>query len=107
MNFDFADFGFMLSYEDIKGAVQRRGKEYGVDRIYLFGSYARGNATEDSDVDLRIDRGNIKSALTLAGLMLDIEDDLGTPVDLVTTASLSDDFLSEISKEEKLLYERK
>ena len=97
----------MLSYEDIRDAVQRRGKEYGADKIYLFGSYARGEANEKSDVDLRIDRGNIKSGITLAGLLLDIEDDLGTPVDLVTTQSLSADFLSGIRKDEKLLYERK
>ena len=97
----------MLSYEDIQGAVQRRGKEYGAEKIYLFGSYARGDANENSDVDLRIDRGSIRSGITLAGLLLDIEDDLGTSVDLVTTGSLSDDFLSGIRKDEKLLYERK
>ena len=94
----------MLRIEDIQRTVMTRGKEYGAESIYLFGSYARGDATENSDVDLRIDKGRIVGGIALAGLLLDLEDDLGRPVDLVTTGSLSEEFLSEIKKEERLLY---
>nr|WP_282432433.1 nucleotidyltransferase domain-containing protein [Syntrophobotulus glycolicus] len=34
-------------------------KSYGVSRAYLFGSYARGEAFQDSDIDLRIDGGKM------------------------------------------------
>ena len=94
----------MLKFEDIQRTVAQYGKEYGAQNIYLFGSYARGDATENSDVDLRIDKGSIIGGIALAGLLLDIEGELGVKVDLVTTGSLSEDFLSAISREEILLY---
>lgn len=94
----------MLKLEEIQTSVKKYGEKYGAEKIYLFGSYARGEATEESDVDLRIDRGNITSGIALAGLLLDLEEDLETPVDLLTTGSLSQDFLDTIKKEEKLIY---
>ena len=94
----------MLKIEDIQEVVIKYGKKYGAEKIYLFGSYARGDATEHSDVDLRIDKGDIVGGIALAGLLLDIERELGVQVDLVTTGSLSKDFLSAIRNEEKLLY---
>ena len=96
----------MKQISEIKESVARRGKEYGADRIYLFGSYARGDANENSDVDLRIDRGQIKGGFALAGLLLALESDLGMHVDLVTTGSLNKDFLDSIKAEERLSYER-
>ena len=94
----------MLKFEDIQRTVAQYGKEYGAQNIYLFGSYARGDASEQSNVNLRIDKGSIIGGIALAGLLLDIEGELGVPVDLVTTGSLSEDFLSAISREEILLY---
>ena len=96
----------MKQISEIKESVARRGKEYGADRIYLFGSYARGDANENSDVDLRIDRGQIKGGFALAGPLLALESDLGMHVDLVTTGSLNKDFLDSIKAEERLSYER-
>lgn len=95
----------MKQISEIRETVNRRGKEYGAERIYLFGSYARGDATETSDIDLRIDKGNIRGGIALAGLLLALESDLGVPVDLVTTGSLSSEFLNHIRGEEKLIYE--
>ena len=72
--------------------------------IYLFGSYARGDMTDSSDIDLRIDKGSIKG-FQLAGLLLDLEDSLGCSVDLVPTTSLDQRFLDSIRDDEVLLYE--
>ena len=49
----------ILNFRDIKKKVSDLGFQYGAERIFLFGSYARGEATVDSDIDLRIDRGSI------------------------------------------------
>ena len=76
----------------------------GAKRIYLFGSYARGDMNEDSDIDLRIDKGAIQG-LQLAGLLLDLEDSLGVSVDLIPTTSLDPHFLESIHNDEVLLYE--
>ncbi len=93
-----------LSMKDIQEKVSVLGRQYGADRIFLFGSYARGTARDDSDVDLRIDRGQIKG-WALGGLLVDQEQSLGKKVDLLTTGSLDQEFLTAIKDEEVLLYE--
>ena len=72
--------------------------------VILYGSCARGDMTDSSDIDLRIDKGAIKG-FQLAGLLLDLEDSLGRPVDLVPTTSLDQRFLDSIRDDEVLLYE--
>lgn len=95
----------VLELNRIKSDVAALGEEYGAERIYLFGSYAKGTATPDSDVDLRIDKGLIHGLIQLAGLQLDLEERLGAKVDLLTSDSLDEAFLARISPEEVLLYE--
>lgn len=94
----------MRTLSEIQSIVTQLAKQYGAERIYLFGSYARGDMTNSSDIDLRIDKGNIRG-FQLAGLLLDLEDSLGVPVDLVPTTSLDPRFLDSIRKDEVLLYE--
>lgn len=96
----------ILTLLDIKKRVSDLGSQYGAERIFLFGSYARGEATVDSDIDLRIDRGRIKG-WALGGLLMDLEASLNKKVDLLTTGSLDNTFLDAIKNEEVLLYERK
>ena len=90
--------------DEIREIVAALAARYGADRIYLFGSYARGDANKDSDIDLRIDKGAIRG-LQMGGLAADLEDALGIPVDLVPTGSLDSKFLNSISDDEVLLYE--
>lgn len=97
--------GRVLSIEDIKRAVNKLASEYGVERVYLFGSYARGDAKPDSDVDLRIDKGELKGLFQLSGFYLDLEEALNINVDVLTTDSLDNNFLEKISKEEIMIYE--
>ena len=92
------------SISDIQRIVSKLAAEYGAERVYLFGSYARGDMTEASDIDLRIDKGAIRG-FQLGGLLLDLEEALGTPVDLIPTGSLDERFLSSIQGEEVLLYD--
>ena len=92
------------SIDEIRKIVSKLAADYGAKRIYLFGSYARGDMTTDSDIDLRIDKGSIHG-FQLAGLLLDLEDALGVSVDLLPTGSLDDQFLSAIRDDEVLLYE--
>jgi predicted nucleotidyltransferase len=48
----------MVDIETIKFCVEPIAKDYGIKKIYLFGSYAKGTANEDSDVDLLIEKGS-------------------------------------------------
>lgn len=52
----------------IRNAVIPIGKAYGVKRIYLFGSYAKGTANENSDIDLLIEKGKPMSLLKLSSM---------------------------------------
>jgi predicted nucleotidyltransferase len=73
------------SHRDELLAIARRR---GVTAIRVFGSMSRGDADEDSDVDLLVTLSPGTSALALGGLLMDAEELLGRHVDVVTEASL-------------------
>ena len=91
---------------EIKGRILRIARKYGVERVYLFGSYAKGCATADSDIDLRIDKGKLRGLFALSGMRLDICGALDKEVDLLTTNSLEKDFLDKIQRDEVIIYEQ-
>jgi predicted nucleotidyltransferase len=92
--------------KEISKIVAAVSKSYGVKCVALFGSYARGNATEKSDIDLRIiDRGSLRGFFRLAGYQRELEEQFDIPVDVLTTGALSQDFLKHIEPEEVILYE--
>ena len=91
--------------ESIREVVSPIAREYGVKRVYLFGSYAKGLATEKSDVDLLIEKGKPMSLLKLSGMRQQCQDALKTSVDLLTSTGIEDDFRNRIAGTEVLLYE--
>jgi hypothetical protein len=95
----------MLNISYIKMCIEPIAKDYGIKKIYLFGSYAKGTADEDSDVDLLVEKGKAISLLKLAGLRQTLEDALNTSVDLVTTSGIEPEFYKQIAGTEMLLYE--
>ena len=82
----------MLPYtiEEIKRRITPVAEKYHLAAVYLFGSYARGEATERSDVDLLVDLSGtgIDSLFQLGGLYNELEAALETGIDLVTTDSM-------------------
>ncbi len=88
----------------IQSIVSPIAKEHGVSSVALFGSYATGKATADSDVDLIIEKGRLRSLFQISGLRLALEDALNVPVDLITSDSNDKAFLESVAKEEVLLY---
>ncbi|MCR5488170.1 MAG: nucleotidyltransferase domain-containing protein [Lachnospiraceae bacterium] len=80
-------------------------KEYGVKRMGLFGSYARGDANDESDVDIYIDKGKLRSLIRYFMFVTDLEKALQCHVDVVTTGIEDRDFLDRIKSEGVLLYE--
>lgn len=74
--------------------------------MYLFGSYARGEAGADSDIDFRLDKGRVRG-VQIGGLYMDLQEALQQKVDLLTTNQFSSDFLKQIQAEEIVLYDEK
>jgi hypothetical protein len=63
-------------------------KKHEVKKAALFGSFARGEATDESDIDLLVEFEGRKSLLDLAGLQLDLQDTVKRQVDVLTYNSL-------------------
>jgi len=73
-----------LRRSEIMGVARRRG----VVRIRVFGSIARGDASESSDIDFLVDLESGRSLLDLGGLLMDLRELLGHDVDVVTESGL-------------------
>ena len=92
--------------EQIRDITAPIAESYGVRSLSLFGSYARGEANEDSDVDLLLDRGSGARGWEIGGLYTDLSEALGKELDLVTVAGADEDFLRRIRQDEVMLYEQ-
>ena len=93
----------LYTIEEIRDKVKPIADAYGVERIYLFGSYARGEATAESDLDFRVDKGKVRG-FAFGGLINALLEAFDKKVDVVTTTSLDREFLQHIAAEEVLLY---
>lgn len=100
----------VYTIDEIQKIVSQVAIKHGLSKVYLFGSYAKGSADEDSDVDLCIDASNIKGLFALGSVYSDLEEALGKKLDLITLKSLSynndKNFVNNLRKESLLLYER-
>lgn len=81
-----------MGIEEILGSKRREILEiaarHGARQVRVFGSVARGEAREDSDIDLLVSPGPMTSAWFPAGLMLDLQELLGREVDVVSENGL-------------------
>ncbi len=66
-----------------RAAILTIAARHGVKSIRVFGSFARNEAREDSDLDLLIEAGPTRTPFFPGGLLADLEDELGRRVDVV------------------------
>lgn len=97
----------MISTTDISTAVSRVLTQYDVSEAYLFGSFAQGEQTPDSDIDLRLVCGNTMTLGTLYELSYELEMELGRKVDVVTNPPehMRPAFRKSIEQDEVRIYE--
>lgn len=94
----------IYTVEQIRSIAAPIARSYGVNSLSLFGSYARGEATDDSDIDILVDCGAIRSAFQMGGLYVDLSERLGKELDLVTTDHRDKAFLGRIRRDQLRLY---
>ena len=94
----------VYTLDEIKSIAKPIAQRYDVAALYLFGSYARGEATPHSDLDFRVDRTGMIDLLELGGLYSDLEAGFDKKLDVLTTQMLSHAFLDRIRREEVLIY---
>ena len=73
-------------------------KRYPVGALGVFGSYARGEATENSDIDIAIEI-NGPMGLSFVALATEIEELFGTKVDVVPKRSIKSDYLPSVERD--------
>ena len=72
----------------VRAEILAAAARHGATNVRVFGSVARGDADATSDVDFLVDFEPGRSLLDLAGLLVELEDLLGHPVDVVTEPGL-------------------
>lgn len=105
----------VYTIDEITARITPVAEKYGIPAVYLFGSYARGTATGDSDVDLLIDTAgtNLTNLFALGGLYCDLEDALGKEIDMLTLNSLEGPcrkdtdicFRSQVNRDRRKIYD--
>jgi len=102
----------MVAMDKIEEFGRRIGRQFGAERVILFGSYARGTVTKDSDVDLLV-IGPFEGRSVDRSVQIRMKLRPGFPLDLVVRTpqkvrqrvQMGDDFMQEILDEGKVLYE--
>lgn len=96
-----------LTYKEIDSIKSFLSKAP-VTRAFVFGSYARSEETDNSDIDILVELDYTKHiGLGFIKLKQDIEETLHKSIDLVSLESVSPHILPFINKDKQLIYERK
>jgi len=80
----------VYTIEQLKNYIGPVANKYNLNAVYLFGSYARGDATDDSDVDILVDKSgtNLTGLYAMGGLYNDLCDAVDKKIDLVSLGAL-------------------
>ncbi len=92
----------VLTIKQIKDRILPILKKHNINEVYLFGSYARGDANRDSDVDIYCEAGNIKTFIDQGFLEDELIEALGKEVDIVFIGSKMDDYFKEQLEGDKI-----
>ena len=97
-----------MSEQILISTIAEYFKTQPVLKAWLFGSFARGEATPDSDVDILVefDHSNPIGLFTYAHIWRDLQERLGRKVDLVEEGTLKPFAVESANRDKKLVYER-
>ena len=98
------EFIAVYSVDELRMIVSDIAKQYGVKKVALFGSYSTGKQTPESDIDLLIDKGDIKGLFMLNSFINSLQDKLGKDVDVMTYDSLDRSLIKDYLNNEIVLY---
>jgi len=93
------------SVDELRAIVAPLAKKYGVKRVYVFGSVARGDCNENSDYDFYIELTEVWGLFRLSSFFQDLRDAVGCEIDLLDSVSVNPDLLNVIMSEGLIVYE--
>jgi uncharacterized protein len=85
--------------EQKRDAILEIARRYGADDVRLFGSIARGESTESSDVDILVRFEPNRSLFDHGGLIAELEELLGVKVDVVSEGGMRERFRARVLSE--------
>lgn len=85
-------FSNVLTIKQIKDRIRPVMEKHGIKDVYLFGSYSRGEANKDSDVDIYCEKGDIDTLIKASKFEKELSNALGKEVDVVYIGSQMDDY---------------
>jgi hypothetical protein len=94
-----------MDIRDIEAKLIPILKGYNASKIGIFGSYARGEAGPESDLDLLVDFSERKSLLTLVRIQRELSEALGLKVDLLTENAISPHLIDRIKSELRIIFQ--
>ncbi|MBN1974608.1 MAG: nucleotidyltransferase family protein [Sedimentisphaerales bacterium] len=94
----------MLNKKEIFEKITNELNKQGASKIAVFGSYARGEAKPDSDIDILVDFSHRKSLLEFVKIERELSEALGIKVDLLTEKAISPYLIDDIKRQMKVIY---
>ena len=94
-----------MAPQDIENIVVDILTKHDASRIAIFGSRARGDATQESDLDVLVHFARAKSLLSLVAIERELTERLGIKVDLMTEASISPHLRQRIESQLKIIFQ--
>ena len=90
----------VYTIKEIKNKIKPILNKYGIYDIYLFGSYARGEANNNSDIDIYCENGNIRTLIDQGILIDELEESLEKRVDIIFLSSyIEENFKKQIMED--------
>jgi predicted nucleotidyltransferase len=96
----------VLEIKEIAAEVIKLVDQYGIIKAGLFGSYARGEANEESDIDLIFEFNEVIGLMKLGGLKVDLEEALGKRVDILQFCSINPQIRDQVMQEVTIFFTR-
>ena len=94
------------SIDELRDIVSDVACRYGVNKVALFGSFSDGTQTPESDIDLLIDKGELKGLFMFNSFVNTLREKLGREVDVITYATFERSHIRDSVKNVVVLYER-
>ena len=96
----------IYTIDEIRTKIRPICTAHKIQKLWLFGSYARGEAREDSDVDFHIKVNEGTTLFQLGGIYADLEEAMGKEIDIITRIPEElEIFKKYVERDEILLYD--
>lgn len=94
----------MSEMEIITEKIKTTAQQHGLAYVWVFGSYAKGTQTPESDIDIMVRTEDVSQGFKIVEVKFAFEEALGKRVDIVTTESIKGSLLEDEDLNEILIY---